>query len=171
MTGPYPNVPQPQPAFSAENYTKPTGTPRWIAWAALLLGTLGTVLSLWAIKTASDNAPGVTLSGDSKTRVCSAFAGVSKAVKLQTHGGPEPLPEPLVATNARQALLGGGDYLLQQLDAKTPKALAEAATAFASDIQALGMNYLGGARSSDPGQKDLIARADKGLNAVADLCK
>lgn len=171
MTEPNPNVPDAKPAFSMDNYMKPNRFPAWIAPAALLLGAVGTVLSLWAIKSASDNAPGVTLTGDSKARVCSAFTSVSKAVKLQTNGGPEPLPEPLAATNARQALLAGGDYLLRQVDAKTPRELADAVTAFANDIHTLGMNYLGGAVSTDPEQKDLIARADTGLNSVADLCK
>ena len=171
MTEPNPNTPETKPAFSMDNYMKPNRFPAWIAPAALLLGVVGTVLSLWAIKSASDNAPGVKLTGDSKARVCSAFTSVSKAVKLQTNGGPEPLPEPLAATNARQALLAGGDYLLAQVDAKTPKELADAVTAFATDIQTLGMNYLGGAVSTDASQKDLIARADTGLNSVADLCK
>lgn len=171
MTEPNPNVPDAKPAFSMDNYMKPNRFPAWIAPAALLLGAVGTVLSLWAIKSASDNAPGVTLTGDSKARVCSAFTSVAKAVKLQTNGGPEPLPEPLAATNARQALLAGGDYLLRQVDAKTPRELADAVTAFANDIHTLGMNYLGGAVSTDPEQKDLIARADTGLNSVADLCK
>lgn len=160
-----------RPAFNMDNLMTSSKLPGWVAPAALLLGALGTVLSLWAIKSASDNSPGVKLTGDSKARVCSAFATVAKAVKLQTNGGPEPLPEPLAATNARQALLAGGDYLLAQIDAKTPKGLADAATAFANDIQSLGMNYLGGAVSTDQGQKDLIARADSGLNAVTDLCK
>ena len=160
-----------RPAFDMDSYMKPGRLPGWIAPAALLLGVIGTVLSLWAVKSASDNAPGVTLTGDSKERVCSAFNSVAKAVKLQTNGGPEPLPEPLAATNARQALLDGGEYLLGQIDAKTPKDLADAAVAFANDIRMLGINYLGGAVSTDQVQKDLIARADTGLNSVADLCK
>lgn len=147
------------------------GLPKWIAPAALLLGALGTVLSLWALKSASDNGPGVKLTGDSKQRVCTAFASVAKAVKLQTHGGPQKVPEPIAAANARQALLSGGDYLLQQIDAKTPKDLAEAATGFADTIQLLGLNYMGGALNTDQGQKDLIAQADAGLNAVFDKCK
>lgn len=158
-------------AFSMDRYMKSSRFPEWIAPAALLFGAIGTVLSLWALKSASDDAPGVKLTGDSKQRVCSAFARVSAAVKLQTNGGPQPLPEPLAATNARQALLGGGDYLLQQIDSKTPKDLAEATSTFANDIQTLGLNYLGGAVATDQAQKDLIAKADAGLNSVADLCK
>ncbi len=144
--------------------------PQWGAPAALVLAVVGTLLSLWSLKTASDNAPGAKLAGDSKVRVCSAFATVSKAVSLQTHGGAEPLPEPLAAANSRQALLAGGQYLLQQIDAKTPGNLADAATAFANDIQTLGLNYLGGAVSTDPAQADLIKRADSGMTSVADLC-
>lgn len=145
--------------------------PAWVAPVALVLAAVGTLLSLWSLKTASDNAPGVKLTGESKARVCSAFAAVSKAVSLQTHGGAEPLPEPLAATNSRQALLAGGEYLLQQIDAKTPKELSAAVTAFANDIQILGLNYLGGAVSADPGQAELLKKADSGMTAIADLCK
>ena len=142
----------------------------WIAPAALVLAVVSTLLSLWAIKTASDNAP-VALAGESKVRVCSAFATVNKAVTLQTNGGAEPLPEPLAAANSRQALLAGGGYLMQQLDAKTPSDLATAVSDFANGIQVLGLNYLGGAVSTDPAQAELIKQADAKLARVADLCK
>ncbi len=152
--------------------THPGGRfPQWVAPVALVLAAIGTLLSLWSLKTASENAPGVKLAGDSKVRVCSAFATVSKAVTLQTNGGAEPLPEPLAAANSRQALLAGGQYLLQQIDAQTPKNLTDAVTAFANDIQTLGLNYLGGAVSTDPTQAELIKRADTGLTGVANLCK
>lgn len=155
----------PVPSVATSRY------PGWVAPAALALAVIGTLLSLWAIKTASDNAPGVKLAGDSKVRVCSAFATVSKAVSLQTHGGAEPLPEALAATNSRQALLAGGQYLLQQIDAKTPKDLTTAVTGFANDIQTLGLNYLGGAASTETVQAELIKRADAGMTNIADLCK
>lgn len=145
--------------------------PAWVASVALALAAIGTLLSLWSLKAASDNAPGVKLAGDSKVRVCAAFATVSKAVSLQTHGGAEPLPEPLAAANSRQALLAGGQYLLQQLDAKTPQNLTAAVYSFANDIQMLGLNYLGGAVSTEPAQAELIQRADTGMAGVADLCK
>ena len=145
--------------------------PAWVAPAALVLAVIGTLVALWAVKTASDNGPGLRLTGDSKDRVCSAFATVSKAVSLQTNGGAEPLPEPLAATNSRQALLAGGQYLLQQIDAKTPADLTAAVSSFANDIQVLGLNYLGGAVSTEPAQAELIKRADTGMSTVADMCK
>lgn len=144
--------------------------PAWIAPAALVLAAVGTVLSLWAVKTAADNAP-VALAGDSKVRVCSAFNTVANAVRLQTNGGAEPLPEALAATNSRQALLAGGDYLLQQLDAKTPDDLAAAVSGFANDMQVLGLNYLGGAVSTDPAQTELVKRADASMTGVSELCQ
>lgn len=169
---PAPLNPAPAPAVPAP-VGQPEGSrrlPGWVAPAALALGAVGTLLSLWAIKTASDNAP-VGLGGDSKVRVCSSFATVAKAVKLQTNGGAEPLPEPLAATNSRQALLAGGDYLMQQVDGKTPADLKTAVVAFAGNIQMLGLNYLGGAVSTDPVQAELIKKADESMSAVADLCK
>lgn len=164
---PAPPVAAGPPPWRPENSRR---LPGWIAPAALALGVISTAVSLWAVKTASDNAP-VALGGDSKVRVCSAFATVAKAVKLQTNGGPEPLPEPLAATNSRQALLAGGDYLMQQVDKKTPGDLAAAAVTFANDIQMLGLNYLGGAVSTEPGQADLIKRADASMTKVGELCK
>lgn len=147
----------------------PRRLPVWIAPVALALAVFAALLSFWAIKTASDNAP-VGLAGESKVRVCSAFATVSKAISLQTNGGAEPVPEALAATNSRQALLAGGDYLMQQLDAKTPSDLADAVSAFANDVQVLGLNYLGGAVSTDQSQTDLIKKADAAMARVSDLC-
>ncbi|MCB0923122.1 MAG: hypothetical protein KDB50_01020 [Mycobacterium sp.] len=154
---------------AAESYAGPGRKLAWIAPVALAVGVIGTLLALWAIKTASDNAP-LARAGDSKVRVCSAFSTVSKAVQLQTNGGAEPLPEALAATNSRQALLGGGDYLVQQLDAHTPRDLADAVTAFADNIQVLGLNYLGGAVATDAAQAELIKQADATMTQVADLC-
>lgn len=160
----------PRPAFDMGSVMNKTRFPQWIAPAALLLAAVGTALSLWAVKSASDNAAG-RLAGDGKAGVCSAFATASKAISLQTNGGPEKLPEPLAATNSRQALLAGGEYLLARLDSSTPDDLAKAVTAFANDVQTLGMNYLGGAVATDPGQADLIKRADAGMKSIADMCK
>ena len=47
---------------------------------------------------------------------------------LQTHAdlGPEPVALAAVAGNARLALFGGGQYLLNSLDSATPPELADA---------------------------------------------
>lgn len=163
---PTPPVVAKKPAWEQSAHRR---MPTWIAPAALAFGVIGTLLALWGIKIASGNAP-LALAGDSKLRVCSAFATVSQAVQLQTNGGAEPLPEALAATNARQALLAGGDYLMQQLDSETPRDLADAVTAFADHIQVLGLNYLGGAVSTDTAQADLIKQADAAMTQVTGLC-
>lgn len=160
----------PRPAFDMDSVMKKS-LPQWIAPVALVLAALGTVLSLWALKSASDNAAVGKVAGDGKAGTCSAFATASRAITLQTNGGAEPLPEALAATNSRQALIGGGEYLLARIDAGTPKELADAVTAFANDVQTLGLNYLGGAVSGDPAQAELIKRADAGMKSIADMCK
>ena len=67
------------------------------------------------------------MTGDPKTRVCDAFNTVSKSVQLQTHNdlGPDPVAQAAVAGNARLALVGGGEYLLNNLDSATPSDLAD----------------------------------------------
>ena len=160
----------PRPAFNMDSVMNSAKFPQWIAPVALLLAAVGTALSLWALKSGSDNAAG-RLDGGGKAGVCSAFATASNAITLQTNGGTEQLPEPLMAANSRQALLAGGEYLLARVDSSTPDDLAKAITAFANDVQTLGMNYLGGAVATDPGQADLIKRADAGMKSIADMCK
>ena len=122
---------------------------------------------------ASGKQPAPTFAGDSKTRVCAAFQTTAKAVLSQTNAklGPEPVQQAVVAANARLSLLGGGDYLLRQIDPATPRDLAAAVTVFANDIQALGINYLAGAVSTDPAQAELTKRADASMNAITELCR
>lgn len=160
----------PRPAFDMGSVMREKTFPQWIAPAALLLGAVGTVLSLWALKSASDSSA-ARVAGEGKAGICSAFTTASRAISLQTNGGAEPLPEPLAATNSRQALIGGGEYLLARVDSSTPRDLAEAVTAFADDVQTLGLNYLGGSVATDPAQADLIKRADAGMKSIADMCK
>lgn len=92
---------------------------------------------------------------------------------LQTHNdlGQDPVAQAAVAGNARLALVGGGDYLLRQLDSSTPSQLADAARAFARDLQDIGINALAGVQNSDPGQAARLAEGDSARKQVADLCK
>lgn len=106
-------------------------------------------------------------------RVCNAFETVARGVALQTHNdlGADPIAQAAVASNARLALVGGGDYLLRQLDANTPAQLADAVRSFARDLQDIGMNALAGVQNSDPGQAARLAEGDSARKQVADLCK
>lgn len=161
----------PRPAFDMDSVMNKKGLPQWIAPVALVLAAVGTVLSLWALKSASDAGSAGKVAAGGKAGTCAAFATASKAISLQTNGGAEPLPAALAATNSRQALIGGGEYLLERIDSGTPKELADAVTSFANDAQTLGLNYLGGAVATDPAQAELLKRADEGMKSIAEMCK
>jgi hypothetical protein len=145
-------------------FTVPTIWQR-LAPFAVPLAVIALAVSIWAVVSASakDSDP-AALPGDPKVRVCNAFEMVAKVVALQTRND-------LVAGNASLALVGGGDYLLRQLDAETPAHLADAIRAFARDLQDIGMNALAGVQNSDPRQAARQAEGDFDRKQVADLCK
>jgi hypothetical protein len=152
------------------------GQPRWIAPAALLVAVVATALAVWALVGKSPDAPAATAGTgetDSKAGVCTTFATVTNAVSLQTHNnlGAEPVAEAAVAGNARLALFGGGQYLLNSIQPDTPKELAESVRAFASKLQAVGMNALAGLGNADAKQAPLLADAEQDRKKIADLCK
>ncbi|WP_445166588.1 hypothetical protein ACTXG7_22475 [Mycolicibacterium sp. Dal123E01] len=135
---------------------------RRLALCAVPLAVIALALSVWALLSASGNHPeSVALPGDSKVRVCTAFELVA-AMQARNE---------LVAANASLAMLGAGDYLLRQLDTKTPQHLADAVRAFARDVQEVGMNALAGVPYSDPRQAARQAEGDFDRKQVADLCQ
>ena len=139
------DVPARSHATSAPQTTR-QNVSRWAAPVALLIAVVAVALAIWALVSASRKAPATALAGDPKMRVCTAFDTVSKAVQLQTHAdlGPEPVALAAVAGNARLALFGGGQYLLNRLDSATPPELADAVRSFANVLQDIGMNALAG---------------------------
>jgi L-alanine-DL-glutamate epimerase-like enolase superfamily enzyme len=147
--------------------------PRWAAPVALVVAVVALALAIWALLSESSNTPATALPGDPKTRVCTAFETVSKAVPLQTNNdlGPEPVAQAAVAANARLALFGGGQYLLNSLDSATPEELADAVRLFATNLRDIGMNALAGAKNSDPDQVIRMAEVDTTRHLIADLCK
>ena len=147
---------------------------RWLAPAALLVAVVAVALAIWALMSASSNAPAAAKqAGDPKMRVCTAFDTVSKAVPLQTHAdlGTDPVAQEAVAGNARLALVGGGQYLLSTLDSATPPELADAVRSFANDLQVIGINALAGASNSDPDQAARLTQGDLARKQILDLCK
>ena len=147
--------------------------PRWAAPVALVVAVVALALAVWGLFSESSNTPATALPGDPKTRVCTAFETVTKAVPLQTNNdlGPEPVAQAAVAANARLALFGGGQYLLNSLDSATPKELADAVRVFATNLRDIGMNALAGAENSDPDQVIRMAEGDTTRHLIADLCK
>ena len=147
--------------------------PRWAAPVALVVAVVALALAIWGLFSESSNTPATALPGDSKTRVCTAFETVTKAVPLQTNNdlGPGPVAQTAVAANARLALFGGGQYLLNSLDSATPERLADAVRLFATNLRDIGMNALAGAENSDPDQVIRMAEGDTTRLLIADLCK
>lgn len=162
---------------------------RWLAPVALLVAVVAVGLAVWALKTAStDYGPTVAnpaaseqsgpaisqqAAGDPKTRVCAAFATVSKAVSSQTNAnlGADPVAQAAVAGNARLALVGGGQYLLDQLDSATSTDLADAVRSFADDLEYIGMNALADVPNSDPVLAGRLTRADQTRMPIVGLCR
>jgi hypothetical protein len=120
---------------------------------------------------ASATAPGAS-DGDPKTRACTAFNTVSKAVPLQTNGylGPDPVAQAAVAANARLALFGGGQYLLTA-SIRQPRQTWPIPFAHSPALQGIGMNALAGLTNSDPDQAARLAEADATRKQIVDLCK
>jgi hypothetical protein len=147
---------------------------RWAAPAALLIAVIAVGLAVWALVSASAKAPAAAEQpGDSKARVCAASDTVSEAVALQTHAdlGPDPVAKASVAGNARLALIGGGQYLLNRLDSATPRELADAVRSFANNLQDIGMNQLAQVASDDPAQAARLGEVESVRKRIADLCK
>jgi hypothetical protein len=146
---------------SAPTFTAPTIWQR-LAPLAIPLAVIALALSIWAaVRVSANEANVVALPGDPKVRVCTAFEMVAR---MQTRNEMAP-------ASASLALLGGGDYLLRQLDANTPARLADAVRDFARDLQDVGMNALAGVPYSDPRQAARQAEGDFDRKQVADLCK
>lgn len=150
------------------------GASNWVTLLALLLAVVAIGVAAWAVVMAwPKKEAGAASAGDSKTKVCSAFDTVSKAVQLQTHAdlGPDPVAQTAVAANARLSLIGGGEFLLSRLDSGTPPDLADAVRTFASNLDEIGMNALAGVTNEDPQQAARLTAGEAGRTKIADLCK
>jgi hypothetical protein len=168
-----------QREYQPQSYAKPAATPSGggasvIALLSLIVALAAIGVASWAIVMAwpqKGATPQPT--AEAKQKVCAAFDTVSKAVQLQTHAdlGPDPVAQTAVAGNARLSLIGGGEYLLSRLDAKTPPDLAEAVRLFANNLDEIGMNALAGAANDDPQQAARMTAGEDGRSKVADLCK
>ena len=76
-----------------------------------------------------------------------------------------------MAANARLALLGGGAYLRDSLNAQTapPADLAEAVNSLAATIEQLGVNYLANAKND--AQAPLRHDLDSEIATLKKLCE
>jgi hypothetical protein len=143
-----PSVPAPEQSHRKSDPWWKSG--RSIAFAALAIALIALVVSVAAwlhpskgSASFSDQQP-----TQAKKDVCSAALVVNKAAFARK---PVPNPgDPLVqvgdAANFRMALLGGGAYLRDTVEAEpaTSTDLATAAKSMAQIVQQMGINYIAG---------------------------
>jgi hypothetical protein len=159
----------------------PDNLPRW--WtsspvptlAALVIAVIAAVLAIAGWLWPMHEGPSYPQSGDAKTNLCAAYKVVHQAVVTNTHlatpGGKDPGGHLAVAANARLALLGGGAYLRDSLNAQTspPADLAKAVDSFAGTIEQLGVNYL--ANAGNDAQVPLRRDLDSEIKTLNKLCE
>jgi hypothetical protein len=149
---------------------------RWPTYAALAIAVLALAIAVlgWFHPHSASPAFTAQQTADAKTNVCTASTIARQAVVTNTHlvnpRGDDQIGTLAVAANARLALLGGGAYLRERLDAEpaTPADLAKAVTAMIGTIDQLGISYLAGASNSD--QNPLRKNLDTEIKAISQLC-
>lgn len=149
---------------------------QWPLFATLVIALIALVLAALAYFRPTHTAAvgAMQQGGDAKANVCKAYAATHGAVVLNTHlqnpNPQDPAAELSVATSARLALVGGGAYLKDSLDANTaaPSDVANAINSVANTIEQLGINYLN--RSAGEAQESLRRDLDSQLSAADKLC-
>lgn len=148
----------------------------WMAPAALIVALVATGISFWSAVESSDartSAAEVLSADEAKSKACSAFDIVQRAVNLQTNAdlGPELVAREVVAANARLATIGGGQYLLHNLNAGAPAELGDAMRSFANDLLEVGMGQLAGLSSHSPDQAGRLAYLEALRPQIVELCR
>ena len=154
----------------------------WIAPVALVIALLAAAAAGWALfRPAPDTSTATnaaTKSDDPKATVCKAFKTVSDAVYIQTNKAPGPDLGPAtpaaveaIAANARLAMAGGANYLLDNLPSNTPDELAGPIRSFAGQLNSIAMNLLAGIPNDRPEQAYLLHSAEESNKKLAELCK
>ena len=110
---------------------------------------------------------------DAKTRACTAFDMVVRAVSIQTNIdlGADPVAQRAVAGNARLATFAGGDYLRNSVDAATATELAGKLRSFADQLQTVGMYQLLEVTNSDAAQAGRLAEVRAASVDLSKLCQ
>lgn len=146
---------------------------RWPTYAALLIAVIAVVLAALAYFMPSNKGASVAQQGgDAKANVCSAYGNTRKAVVINTHlESQNPDLQLAIAANARLALIGGGAYLRDRLEANTaaPSDLVNAANSLADTVEQLGINYL--TEASNDVQNPLRQTLNNQINQLDTLCK
>lgn len=170
MTGSAHAAPTPQPEGSGRS-------PVVIAVIAMLvsIATLGASAYMWrnpltpidtpAAAPAEPPEPTFTDAqrDEAKAKVCDAFlvvsTGVANSSALQAADG-DAVGAIAIATNARLALYGGGQYMISRVDPATEPQLAEAARAFGNALMDVGAAAVAQIPSDDPAHQERVQDAD-----------
>ena len=161
-------------------------SPVVIAVSAMLLAiaTLGASAYMWRNPITPIDAPtGPTAAAEptftdaqrdeAKAKVCDAFlvvsSGVANSSAMQAEDG-DAVGAVAIATNARLALLGGGQYMLDRVDPATEPGLAEAARAFGNALMDVGAAAVAQIPGDDPAHQERVKDADEQNAKLQGLC-
>lgn len=164
------------------------GQSRGLTYAALAIAVIATGLAIvgWFRPTppppatkASPSTPTYTEQqiADAKAKACAALDVVNKGVTQhagsgsQSHQSDDPAMAEAQAADSRLAIIAGGWYLRDHLDAATPEAIADSIRHLSQILLDLGENYLAGLRNDDPAQANLIKEGNSGFDHALELCK
>jgi hypothetical protein len=157
------NLPFPPQPLGPPPWSPPPGAPRRpplllvIASLAIALTALGVAIGSWFRPTpANKPTPGPVYTSqqvtDSKSKLCAAFSKVHSAIQVTStrDRGPDYATQLASAVNARQALLGGSQYLLTTLSSEpaTPADLTTQIRNLANTYQLLTVQLLSEAPDS-----------------------
>lgn len=161
---------------------EPSRTPLIVATVALVAALTAAGVAIFALLdtpeattgTAATPAPPTSEQiSAARTHTCDNFKKVASGVATQTHTQPEdnPASAQAVAANARLSMLGGGTYLLDNLDPAAPSDLNDAVKEFAGTLQTVAVNALAGIGNDAPDQVALLTKAQTETERIEALCK
>jgi hypothetical protein len=149
-------------------------------WPVVTLAVVGLAIAGWFLprpesKSVTPSTPSYTdeeVAG-AKATVCETFEKVRHSVFLNSsrETGNDHTTEVLVALDARQAFIAGGNFLLTRLDEEpaTPPDLAAAVRKIGSIYQELAVDFLN--EVSEDERKPLVDAGNDAASTVKELCK
>ncbi len=170
-----------------EDETRSTRGPAVIAVSAMLvaIATLGASAYMWRNPVNSGPAAAAAPVAEtfteeqraqSQAQVCDAFALVSVGV-ANSSAMQQPAANQgnfgaaiAVAANARLALLGGGQFLLNRVEPATPDELADAARDFGNTLMDVGAAAIAEVPTNDPAQQQRLKDADVQNTKLDQIC-
>ncbi|WP_166908420.1 hypothetical protein [Mycobacterium sp. DL440] len=156
-------------------------TPFMMAIAALVAAVAALAVAgsaFWTLRDKPEVSTGAAPSPTSeqvsaaRTRTCDNVKKVTSGVAIQTHTQPDdnPASGQAVAANARLSMLGGGTYLLENIDPAAPSDLNDVVKEFAGTLQTVAVNALAGIGNDAPDQAALLQKAQAETERIEALC-